>query len=1359
MYYKRAVTVASATLLVAVALADNLRTIYIEEFDRYGDATPGLTADVAIREAPASLKHLAFKGEKAATAHKTMFKLPTEPACLNYDFEFLVRYPRNSSRTFDLTLFSSATPDDPRSLQRLVVTVAENGSYFKTAPAAAVPAVRLTGREAALAPFPDNRWHRVQLQVRGRSATLFVERDGVMVREALAEAHGLPLVGYNFASATPLHLDSITLRAGEAVLPPDFIQRGARQIATHAAIHNFAVAPEAVETAFVVRSGSYPAGFTVNFTTRDGTNQLFTFRAMAQNHSQLVQREVAELVEGKLVKSRKFVNESLVLPDAGFNITGPAGFKLPLFTRPRLQYRYEPEQAARIVARWESYPAGSESDLHLRVVRTGVWYEVWFDGKYATRFPAATPLASVATALATGGEIEFLDAQPPAQPLTGRAALQLPLDIARNARPGPLAGARTSLERYATVAGVRFIVADGTGSLDTGRCRENLGSFALECDGYLQRSAFDGMPESLHFQVPTAQYLKAYALCAVADHPDKVPVVTARLTKFRPGDGRQQAVCDDTIELPRQAGAELPAAVRLAGEVNDGDRRLPLYLVEFNFDAGAIQDVLLLEENPFLDFEFLGKLYDKDNYYLNRNRKPALEQSSVQIFAATLEQSPVVFETVPGRLTSTYYPDEKATITARLTALQAGSYGVKWEVRNLSGEVLEQGERQYRLHEAGAGASVEVAPAQKEYGWYGVRFEVTDERGSSLFRQENSLALLPPDRRRAGYESPYFVWNFFGAHGTPRQIEVIGDLLKRMGVRRTLLRNLGEEDVAEWGLTLGQFRYLRFKGETPAEREADAARQIGELVAKYPHVKSALIFHEGGGGPFPLELIGGTTEVDEAEAAAQQRVLGQALFVAQMWRKYAPEVKLVVGNSGESLGIVARLMRAGLPRDYIDMLGEESVGMTMPPERSVAYANWQLRELARVMGYGEIPVEACFEWKSRIIRHLGPEKQAAFRTRDALIGLAWRQQLVPVIGISEMANSYYNTIWGDGAFTRYPLLQPHPVMPATATLTQVLDGATFVRLLPTGSLTVYALEFKQGNNYIYALWTTRGEVAAELELAEETKLTQTALTGATTQLTTADKHLALTLSESPLYLAGPTPLTAVTVALQRDYPGERYPGSAQADIVAPMSDLADWHLVEGLDQRLETPHMNPAFAAIRRPGAFALSQVEDEQQGPSLELTHLPTNNCPALMQEYVFLRPTAPVAVAGRPATIGLWVKGNSSLGKIFWEIEDAEGERWLAAGTAGYGCNSYDWPDQAAINFDGWHLLQFPITELSPVKVYSPGENQWQWQHDGSGNRQLDYPIKVTGVGVMQYRQVLHLLEMEPVTTPLRLKGVVAY
>jgi hypothetical protein len=80
--------------------------------------------------------------------------------------------------------------------------------------------------------------------------------------------------------------------------------------------------------------------------------------------------------------------------------------------------------------------------------------------------------------------------------------------------------------------------------------------------------------------------------------------------------------------------------------------------------------------------------------------------------------------------------------------------------------------------------------------------------------------------------------------------------------------------------------------------------------------------------------------------------------------------------------------------------------------------------------------------------------------------------------------------------------------------------------------------------------------------------------------------------------------------------------------------------------------------------------------------------------------------------------------------------------------------------LQIDGWHFIEFPITEKSPVKIYAPGENQWQWQRDGEfGNGQVDYPIRVTGLGVGNFPHALHILTMEPTVPVIKIKDLMVY
>jgi len=109
-----------------------------------------------------------------------------------------------------------------------------------------------------------------------------------------------------------------------------------------------------------------------------------------------------------------------------------------------------------------------------------------------------------------------------------------------------------------------------------------MGSWMLECNELLSRTALDGMAETAHFSVPRAWYTRAYALCAVDPDPGKDPIITARLTRYA-RSGRAEAISDSTVVLPRD-GESVPGVTRV-GTVRlerDGKQvETPLFLVEF----------------------------------------------------------------------------------------------------------------------------------------------------------------------------------------------------------------------------------------------------------------------------------------------------------------------------------------------------------------------------------------------------------------------------------------------------------------------------------------------------------------------------------------------------------------------------------------------------------------------------------------------------------------------------------------------------------------------------------------------------------------------------------------------------------
>src|SRR6185436_19280741 len=151
-----------------------------------------------------------------------------------------------------------------------------------------------------------------------------------------------------------------------------------------------------------------------------------------------------------------------------------------------------------------------------------------------------------------------------------------------------------------------------------------------------------------------------------------------------------------------------------------------------------------------------------------------------------------------------------------------------------------------------------------------------------------------------------------------------------------------------------------------------------------------------------------------------------------------------------------------------------------------------------------------------------------------------------------------------------------------------------------------------------------------------------------------------------------------------------------------------------------------------------------------LEVTLQKEGELPAVVAEYTALKLKQPAIIPGRPHSIGMWVKGDSSWGRIMWEIEDAQGERFRSSG----GLDGGDWGNYSALDFDDWCFMSFPLTNDSPLIHVEPGPGSKQWESQGDGR--LDYPLKLTGIYVITHRQSLSLTQMKPVQSNIRMKDV---
>ena len=1293
------------------------RVVYQEHFEQFVNYTEAFNEGAKVGEDRSGTLCLWFTPKAASDFRAGCFKIPEPPCGREWKFSFLYRFEREQDNEFTLTfLFGDRGNPDVRTL-----TVAEAGSHFGCD---AVPPPE-DGMAGFLPPAWRN-WNKGAVIVSGGKASFWTYRSGRLVKECETAFPAKPLVGWNLGirneKGGEVFFDRVVITDGTARPydrgdPTEWLAqewpRTAWDPKWGAAVADRKPMPVDFNRQKLEARMRFPGLSTGNvgrvslvYNLEKGAPLSITF-SPGGDEAKLMRRTFG---------NGRFTNamETVKLPAEKLGISGAGVMERTYYhARPPMYRfrRYLQREINEIYLSLDRLPRLDGSVLALETVRIAPnRYRVFLDRNVLAEFDAPSPVVSVGF---QGRSAEFRARTAPA-----------PSDPDPQVHPLPFKAGGFALERV----------------------RENMGTYAIECSGYLSRDAFDAMPSSCLFNVPRRMWTRAKAICRVnSDAPaSAVPVITARLTQFWQNGGRALAMCEKTVDLRKDSVAF----------VKKGDD----YEVTFDFDIGSLQDLVMMDDGmgdrplSYLHLEFLGPLWEKSRFYMDSGRSPSeSEVSSLVVLSGELQASPADMKAVANGKFSLYYPDEEAGATVTVVPRVPGEYAVEAVVSDETGKVVER--QSFRTREALERRLV-FAKAQP-YGWYAVRYDLRDASGRTLVTHEASFVRLRSDTRRAGYDSPYFAWNFLGAHGTPKRIDDWGVAFRRLGVKSTLLHHPDAKDPVtrkpyredspdcrRYGLSIRQHPYW-YPGKRTADEMAETFRKSKDA---FPHADSALVLHESGWGEFPRELYGEVSTVTDETRADDAKIVAEAKVTAEGWRKADPKMKLVYGNSDTTVGLLARLMRGGFPKELFDAMGEEGIGMTEPPEMTSALIPWEMKRLARHYGYSEA-IECPYEWKSRFFQFRYAKDRtphAGIVLRDVLIAHALGYSLIPFDIGTETGNSYANSIWCNGGFSRWPLAYPRPEAAAAGFLTQLLDRAKFVRMVPTGSLTVYALEFKTEKGLVYALWDARGETAVAVDW--KPFLGFVPKTGEGEVFSYSGRSVPwrddgrIAIGEEPVFLVTDDGIESFAADLKRAFPRERHPGMEKARVVQTLASTNDFELVLGRERRLEVD--NAAFP--RRPGVFDVAAVRDGEKGECLEVTHRSKPTCPEIVMEYATLRIRDPKPIEGPFSTLGIWVKGNSNWGRVFFELTDAEGEKWTGTGIGGVGCNTYDWPCKMATNYDGWNFLQLPVTRESPVTNASPGNDFFQWVRDGTGNGRMDFPVRVTSVFVGQFGRTLDILEM---------------
>lgn len=868
------------------------------------------------------------------------------------------------------------------------------------------------------------------------------------------------------------------------------------------------------------------------------------------------------------------------------------------------------------------------------------------------------------------------------------------------------------------------------------------------------------------FQVPREDYVAAYLLAETKEDPETTNEVTLRVGRRSPGSGdaSQVVMVDFSGTVPRGK----------AGEANGAKDANGLQVVRIPFTEALAQDI----EGDVLDIEVTKelRLARRSPDPCRFRWRPLGVPSGVRIAAITLERSPLQLEWKAEAAGSLFEAPEPPRFTASLTNISPAEQTFRLEalvdgksVKTVEGTVA-----------AGQTADKQIELPALPPGHYDLAV-ILSNGGGKLFSRHAMFGCLPADTRKHRDESPLGTWQFGGPHFTPPSDDRdIAELHRKLGLRYGLFTT-SPEMRKEFGVLRGNEFAL---GAYPSGEAALAG--YDEMLRSAPDsLPTVLIFHEDSiSGPHVTRVPDlfhdhPPYELDEKEKTRLDEMVRTATEGVKAIRASHPEVKFSLGNG--PIPLREEFYRHGFPADLFDMAGNEAGSFGRPPETQPPdiIANnaglWMDRQLLDAYGYADKPIYQCYEitYPGTNPGNLSYQTQADYFVRHILHSMAWGIPRIRVGCIVDAGSTYYFSNWGSSAFfTARPMIEPKPSAVAVATLSTVLDGATYDGFLETGSESAYLLRFrKKDGSFVLPNWVVRGtrDFQVKLEGKIPPTLRLIAGDGAASEVKVQDGLATFGVSPTPAYLELPVGVTVAAVSLGQPV-HEATPSGPSRTVSAldPLASLADWEVVKTRSPTLEA--YNPLTP--RRKGDFAFEPVENfEGEGPALRVTPRLIEGGKATMPMVVELRNLKGIELPGKPSEIGLRVNGNSGWGRIIYELEDASGQQWTSIGAKAAEQSSWmaDWlpkdeqanykPGEIAdwntddvfglsrINFDGWRYLGFPLPGQYPGEGYKwPANSQWKWSGDGV----VHYPLRLTKLIVELPEKTLYLDRFAPAKRP---------
>jgi len=865
-------------------------------------------------------------------------------------------------------------------------------------------------------------------------------------------------------------------------------------------------------------------------------------------------------------------------------------------------------------------------------------------------------------------------------------------------------------------------------------------------------------------QVPVADYLSAWLLAVTDDDESLAQDLTLRFGILA---GQHRATYRDFAAVIPRAG-DKTARPGQHGIVRvlptEGGR---LYLIRMPLGRTLAQD---FKDHWALDLDITKKvglavnLPDPYRYQL----RPVGDPSGVRIFAVTLQRSSLQMDLAAPEPGNVFNEPQRPTFTVLLRNHYEHyrEYHLEATVRRDDGK-----EDHFSFPSFRNWSPVHRNPRLKqtlelpvtERGHYELTVELMLGKRRVLYR-ETTFAILAPNTRKYRHESPFGAWDFRGTHLTLADEDLVGTLAVKAGWRYV-------RKSEKYGLEPFSIPGLHRPAVFPTYEKRLKANP------NY-RVKRFMIFHETGvSGPHlvrtPDAFTGKTYKFSETEEKKFAELWDTADQSFSFVEEHFPESEVYFGNGTPHL--IEEFCRRGLPKDRLKIAGNECGSFMRPPETQPAdfVANnagiWMFRRILDHYGYQDTKVYQCYEvgYPNTNPGNLKYETQAAYFVRHFMHSLAWGIPVMTFGCVSDMGNSYYHSNWGGSGFCfAYPNVSPKKSYVAYAVMTQSLDGARFVRSVPTGSSVVYAVEFhRRDRKVVTCFWTPRGRRELAIEVRGR-KVVFTEMLGREREISLKSGRAIIEISPYPVYLTTTKPIKTVAAGKIVHDPvpaGETF-------LISKLDKLSDWTAEPGRSLELEVYN----FMCPRRKGDFAYREVEslDGRQN-IVEVRPRPVEGMEYLPM-YSVLSKNEPAKMPGKPTEIGLWVHGNGGWGRVIFELEDASGQRWISIGAEMPGkpfswmadwmspeelkelqdrpgasvsdWNSNDAWARSVINHEGWRYVKFPLPGQYGEHTndyHWPCNSQWRFSGDGV----VKYPLKFRKLILTIPEKVLYLTRYEPV------------